>query len=734
MSHEIRTPLSAMVGLITLMQEAARGATARNLALLLRSSLDLTRILDDILIFCKGSAGKITPEMQVFDVISAVNDAVTLMSTHSQSRRCGIILFPSEPIFVSADRARIVQVIVNLLSNAVKFSAEEGRVSGSIAVLIERVDSIDATTCIPVPPGSAFASVHLGSVPVKLSRNQTSLDIFASPTSAAASPARPRGFSFASRRGSGGPRRKSSRTAGGAENPGAQPQAQEAVLISVVDSGIGISEEDLHRIFKPFVQAEMSTTRRFGGTGLGLSISSMLVQAMGGNIAIRSIAGRGTEVGVTLVAARKEDLPSLKVRDTLSRSASQSLMRTRSLAQVLSTTGGIVVLDDDRLRLIFFKTQLETAVVCSTFEETRRAVEQAPACVLLLASARPLEGREEEFAEWAKPLNVSLRIPQFALPSRIGEALDQAGVPFTELPASLISVASLVQWLNPVSGFKGFVESSVKLSGASVDKLPANIASDQEEELDLASSSFSMTGSPLRRQRATLSILNHPHLSQAHSTSSRSILRSSNSASSLMSSTSEPSEATSESFADALSEPAGGIPRFASSAAPPPNTVVTVISPPNGRIAPKKSPAAGAQSKDPAAEVSPDDRVALVVDDTPINLLIVTRLCERAGLRVIKASAGQEAVDRFKELVAVLKKPMLVLMDFHMPGMDGFEAVSLIRAIEKRAGATARAAVFGITADTIVSSERVSEAGMDGYFTRPISQTQVADLAAKLGV
>jgi len=74
------------------------------------------------------------------------------------------------------------------------------------------------------------------------------------------------------------------------KSSGDKPQ----LVIAIVDSGIGMSEEQRLRIFDPFVQADSSVTRRFGGTGLGLTISRRFAQALGGDIDVYSKPGKGS--------------------------------------------------------------------------------------------------------------------------------------------------------------------------------------------------------------------------------------------------------------------------------------------------------------------------------------------------------------------------------------------------------------------------------------------------------
>jgi signal transduction histidine kinase/CheY-like chemotaxis protein len=86
------------------------------------------------------------------------------------------------------------------------------------------------------------------------------------------------------------------------------------LALAVTDTGIGIPQEFMQRIFEPFTQADSSTTRQYGGTGLGLAITSQLVKALGGRIEVQSEVGAGTTFTVILPFAKQKDPAADRLR------------------------------------------------------------------------------------------------------------------------------------------------------------------------------------------------------------------------------------------------------------------------------------------------------------------------------------------------------------------------------------------------------------------------------------
>ncbi len=108
----------------------------------------------------------------------------------------------------------------------------------------------------------------------------------------------------------------------------------EFLSFRVADTGIGMTQDQLQRVFQPFTQADASTTKKYGGTGLGLAISQRFCQMMGGSIEASSTLGAGTTFTVLLPSAIKQPEIPNKVRDTPN-------------APGAPAVGTVLVVDDD---------------------------------------------------------------------------------------------------------------------------------------------------------------------------------------------------------------------------------------------------------------------------------------------------------------------------------------------------------------------------------------------------
>jgi len=108
----------------------------------------------------------------------------------------------------------------------------------------------------------------------------------------------------------------------------------------VADTGIGMTEEQMDKLFQPFMQADASTTRKFGGTGLGLTITRRLCQMMGGDITIESAPGKGSTFIITLPA----EVAALPTPETREKGATDAADVDAAAAAGRNT---ILVVDDD---------------------------------------------------------------------------------------------------------------------------------------------------------------------------------------------------------------------------------------------------------------------------------------------------------------------------------------------------------------------------------------------------
>ena len=217
MSHEIRTPINGIKGFISLLDQSNldRGQR-RYVDIILKSTNDLTNIINEILDFSKMESGKlqiIEEEFDLHEVLEQTRD-ILYINILSKQIDLNLVIFSDTPRMVIGDKLRLKQVLLNLIGNAIKFT-DNGRVLVKV-------------------------------MPLQLNDNKAD------------------------------------------------------ILISIEDTGIGISEQDQENLFKAFSQVDSADNRRFSGTGLGLVISKNLAVLMGGDIEMQSRSGEGSRFDLKL--------------------------------------------------------------------------------------------------------------------------------------------------------------------------------------------------------------------------------------------------------------------------------------------------------------------------------------------------------------------------------------------------------------------------------------------------
>jgi signal transduction histidine kinase len=242
-SHELRTPLNAIIGCIRLVQDGYCDTREEERELLEqadKAAIHLLKIINDLLDIRGIEQGKLRLFLEVVDLRQILKEVLEFQAVEIQRKQLRLTAPDlDEQILVRADPARLKQVLLNVVSNAVKFTDE-----GGIAIDIRRKQK------------SEFSKLVSDGVAL----NGDSGDLV---------------------------------------NPHAHPQ--DWIVVSVKDTGIGVDPEQQDKLFRPFVMADGSTTRKFEGTGLGLAISRNLVERMGGTIDLYSEGlDKGTTVEITL--------------------------------------------------------------------------------------------------------------------------------------------------------------------------------------------------------------------------------------------------------------------------------------------------------------------------------------------------------------------------------------------------------------------------------------------------
>ncbi len=240
--------------------------------------------------------------LESFDVAKLVRDVTaTVQPLVAKSGNRLDVECPADLGPMRADQTKVRQVLFNLLSNANKFTER-----GVIRLEVRR-DGPPAPR--PSPPGEGAA--HGAARPSEPARHAEGLPaILPLP-------------------------RAESRDE---EEPWSALHPPPSTLQFIIrDTGIGMTPEQVAKLFQPFMQADASTTRKYGGTGLGLAISKKFCQMMGGDLAVASKLRQGSTFTVTLPATVEEP----------ARDAAAGAARRTEPADRPSAAATVLVIDDE---------------------------------------------------------------------------------------------------------------------------------------------------------------------------------------------------------------------------------------------------------------------------------------------------------------------------------------------------------------------------------------------------
>ncbi len=492
----------------------------------------------------------------------------------------------------------------------------------------------------------------------------------------------------------------------------------------VEDTGVGIGAENAEKIFDPFTQEDGSTTRRYGGTGLGLSICKQLIELMDGEIGVETNGSQGCTFWFTVLLTRDSEtseqlqfemLAGKSVlivddnatnRETLQHQLESWDMRVEAASSGPEALGllGSRARDDrsfDAVLLDMNMPEMDGIQLASAIRQTK-VLDSVP--LLMLSSVSAIDARDDRDAA-----DIDAWLTKPVRQARLFDALS-SHLARPRRPRKDVDSSSAMQTVASGSATNDNASSDLRILMAEDNPVNQMVAQGMLDELGHTTivAGNGREAFELFKEHEFDLVLMDCQMPVLDGFKATQLIRQWEGQ--------QDREATMviAVTANALGGDrerclAAGMDDYVSK----PFTIGSL-----GAVIASVMRASG--SDDDALQ---DDalRQVLIVDDNSINQQVTNAMVEELGFATEVAENGEEALRAMDS-----RNFDLVLMDCHMPVLNGYDATREIRRREEDSAAAKRTPVIAITADLMQSNRhRCLSAGMDDYVTKPFTEQQL---------